>query len=38
MFQPMQTAHGVDGCCATCTMKKEEDEIELIEEVDNIEK
>jgi len=33
MFQPLQITHGADGCCATCQMKKEdEDAIELVEE------
>ena len=32
MFQPLQITHGADGCCATCQMKKEdEDAIELVE-------
>jgi hypothetical protein len=33
MFQPLQITHGADGCCATCQMKKEdEDAIELVED------
>ena len=37
MFQPLQITHGADGCCATCQMKKEdEDTIELVEDKEEI--
>ena len=37
MFQPLQITHGADGCCATCQMKREEDDkIEVYEEKEDI--
>jgi len=37
MFQPLQINHGADGCCATCQMKREEDDkIEVYEEKEDI--
>ena len=32
---PLQTVHGTDTCCASCNLKKEDDEIEtVIEDTD----